>query len=85
MGRVARGGHFVPDEDVQRRYTGSLQNLVRAIELADQVTIIDNTLEQGPRQVLAIDAGRITSQAQDLPAWVTTHLGPFIAQQNKRP
>ena len=82
VGRVARGGHFVPDEDVQRRYVRSLQNLARAIELADHATIIDNTLEQGPCTVLKISAGRIIEQAQELPVWVTTYLGAFIDQQN---
>lgn len=83
VGRVARGGHFVPDEDVQRRYARSLQNLTRAIELVDHATIIDNTLEQGPRIVLKINAGHITEQAEDLPAWVMTYLGTFIARQNR--
>ncbi len=81
VARVARGGHFVPDEDVQRRYMRSMRNLARAIELVDEATIIDNTLEQGPREALRIDAGQITFQAQDLPAWVATHLGAFIARR----
>lgn len=80
-GRVTRGGHHVPDEDVRRRYERSMENLGRAIELADRAVITDNSSEQGPRDVLVIDNGRIIEQAQDLPAWVTTHLGPFIARQ----
>lgn len=82
-GRVARGGHHVPDEDVRRRYERSMENLVRAIELADQATITDNSSEQGPREVLVIKQGHITEQADDLPAWVTTYLGTFITRQNR--
>jgi len=58
--------------------------LTRAIELADHATIIDNTLEQGPRIVLKINAGHITEQAEDLPVWVTTYLGTFIGRQTIR-
>lgn len=83
--RVARGGHNGPDEDVRRRYTCGMENLTRIIALVDGARIIDNSSVQGPRDVLRIEAGRITAQAQDLPAWVATRLGPFIAQQNKRP
>jgi predicted ABC-type ATPase len=81
--RVAQGGHNVPERDVRRRYTRSMENLVKAVELADHATIIDNTLRQEPCIVLKISAGRIIAQAQDLPAWVTTYLGTFIAQQNQ--
>ncbi len=84
-GRVALGGHHVPEEDVRRRYERGMENLPRAIELAERATITDNSSAQGPREIFAIDAGRITAQAPDLPAWITTYLGPFIARQNKRP
>ena len=41
--RVARGGHDVPAQDVIRRYARSLENLPRAMQLADKVTILDNS------------------------------------------
>lgn len=41
--RAARGGHDVPVQDVLRRYDRSLANLPRAIQLADKVTILDNS------------------------------------------
>jgi len=81
--RVARGGRHVPDEDVRRRYTRSMENLVRIIELVDKVRIIDNSSVQGPQDVLKLEQGLIVAQAQDLPAWVTTYLGTFIARQNR--
>lgn len=82
--RVARGGHHVPEIDVRRRFGHSLRNLPRAIELADRVTIIDNSSEQGPREVLAIDLRQITTQARDLPRWVTMYLGPLIERLSDR-
>ena len=41
--RAARGGHSVPYEDVIRRFTRSLENLPKAIALADKATILDNS------------------------------------------
>lgn len=41
--RAARGGHDVPARDVVRRYAGSLENLPRAVRLADKVTLLDNS------------------------------------------
>ncbi len=41
--RASKGGHDVPPEDVVRRFHRSLNNLPRAIELADSFTLLDNT------------------------------------------
>ena len=41
--RVSRGGHSVPPQDVIRRFKRSLENLPKAIALADKVTILDNS------------------------------------------
>ena len=41
--RKIRGGHDVPREDVIRRFHRSLANLQKARELADNVTILDNS------------------------------------------
>ena len=43
--RAARGGHSVPYEDVIRRFTRSLENLPKAIALADKATILDNSTQ----------------------------------------
>ena len=41
--RVARGGHHVPDLDVRRRYTGSIQNLRGLLKVVDRLFIYDNS------------------------------------------
>lgn len=41
--RVQQGGHDIPAEDIMRRYTTSLQNLPKAMRLADTTSIFDNT------------------------------------------
>ena len=43
--RAVRGGHSVPYEDVIRRFTRSLENLPKAIALADKATILDNSTQ----------------------------------------
>lgn len=41
--RMGRGGHGVPSQDVVRRFSRSLENLSKAVRLADKVTILDNS------------------------------------------
>ncbi len=41
--RASRGGHSVPPQDVVRRFKRSLENLPKAMALADKVTILDNS------------------------------------------
>lgn len=41
--RVKKGGHGIPDDVVEKRYSMSLENLNEAIPLCDKVIIYDNT------------------------------------------
>lgn len=43
--RVAIGGHDIDEGAVLRRYRASLGNLSRALDLCDEATILDNTVE----------------------------------------
>lgn len=43
--RVALGGHPIDEEAVRRRWRTSLRNLSRALDLCDEATIFDNTVE----------------------------------------
>lgn len=40
--RVRRGGHFVPPEDITRRFTRGLRNFPTYLDLVDQAAIYDN-------------------------------------------
>ncbi len=73
--RVANGGHFVPEDDVRRRFERSMANLPHAIRRAQDVEIYDNTNPQETRLVLQIDEGRVALHTQDVPSWVTRSLG----------
>lgn len=67
--RVAEGGHFVPDDDVRRRYARSVANALVALRLADHARFYDNS-ESGHRLVLIAKCGVVVWQADPLPAWV---------------
>lgn len=41
--RITNGGHFVPIEDVYRRYERSLENVHRAFQISDRAYVFDNS------------------------------------------
>jgi predicted ABC-type ATPase len=67
--RVARGGHFIPDLDVRRRYARSFGNLPEALRLADLALLFDNSGDDA-RPVMIAQGGKIVWQATLLPAWL---------------
>jgi predicted ABC-type ATPase len=69
--RVSKGGHFVPADDVRRRYERSLHHLTTAITLVDCCKIFDNSTKNTARLVAEIQAGQILSQADDKSPWLS--------------
>lgn len=67
--RVARGGHDIADSDIRRRYGRSLTRAPKAIRLAEETLVLDNSGLQ-PERVLILRNGQITWQAESLPLWV---------------
>lgn len=66
--RVAQGGHFIPEEDIRRRYDRSLKNLAVASKIADRTYVFDNTSEF--TQLLEInERGQVRYLADKLPEW----------------
>ncbi|HMF53989.1 MAG TPA: zeta toxin family protein [Edaphobacter sp.] len=45
--RVAKGGHDVPEEDQRRRYPRSMTNAAKALTLADEAIVLDNSTSDG--------------------------------------
>ena len=68
--RVTRGGHFVPDQDVVRRYSRTMANAVVALQIADTSAIYDNS-ESGHRVILIACGGKIVWRADRIPDWAT--------------
>ncbi len=67
--RVERGGHYVPDADVRRRYVRSIANSVEALQLADTAKFYDNSRDKA-RLVLVAIAGTVVWRAKAFPAWL---------------
>ena len=67
--RAARGGHFIPDADVRRRYERAMANSARAFRLSGVATFYDNSADKG-RLILIAEDGIVVWRAVPLPGWV---------------
>ena len=65
--RVKRGGHGVPDEDIERRYFGSLRNLSLILHLCDRVVVYDNS--ERFVKIAEYENGICKWSAKKLPGW----------------
>ena len=70
--RYLNGGHEVPISKTISRYYSSLENISKAINIADRVYMYDNSIENAaPRLILRTVDGIIAKQYTDtLPEWV---------------
>jgi predicted ABC-type ATPase len=66
--RVAKGGHDVPEEDQRRRFNRCFAHMRKAIDIADEVTLYDNSGLKGHRKV-AVKENGIWELIEPLPAW----------------
>ena len=65
--RVSKGGHGIPDKDIERRYYDSLKNLNDVIEICDEVNIYDNT--EVLREVIYLKKGKVIWRDKKIPNW----------------
>ncbi len=66
--RVSLGGNDVPDSAIRRRSARSLANLPKAIRLADEASVYDNTSAR-LMPVMKLDSGRVRWRSGSLPGW----------------
>lgn len=66
--RVSRGGHGIPDADVERRFVESINNLKKAVELCDIVEVFDNT--ESFIRVARYEQGQCVLKHVNAPNWV---------------
>ncbi|MNK87363.1 hypothetical protein D3C87_1072990 [compost metagenome] len=60
--RVENGGHFVPENEIERRYQEGYDNLNKFFDHFDYVDIYDSsTYKEQPSYVLSIESGKIES------------------------
>lgn len=74
--RVDEGGHSVPIDKIISRIPRTLEQVHRAIPLADETYILDNSLIDNPfRQVAVIKQGALHIKMKALPEWAKRFLG----------
>ena len=66
--RVALGGHDVPEGDIRRRYARSLAQAPKALQLADEAVVLDNSGVY-PRRILSLRQGHVIWEHEALPEW----------------
>jgi len=71
--RVAKGGHDVPREAINRRYTQSLENLPKAAKLADNLYIFDNSGKKY-KLLLNLQQGQIKYVNEKQPRWMQKNI-----------
>ncbi|URZ15819.1 zeta toxin family protein [Clostridium felsineum] len=70
--RISKGGHGIPNEAIERRYTESLLNLKSLLNVCDKIDIYDNT--EMLKLVMSIEKGRIIWQYRKIPNWLDKFL-----------
>lgn len=67
--RVSKGGHGIPDTDIERRYYDSLNNLNKVIKICDEINIYDNT--DIFKEIIDFKDGKIIWKDENLPTWTS--------------
>ncbi|MCL2362331.1 MAG: zeta toxin family protein [Defluviitaleaceae bacterium] len=71
--RVANGGHGIPVEDLQRRYSNSFENLKLVMPLCDKVYIYDNSTDNtrgGFNPLIIIQNGKVVLLDKGCPQYL---------------
>ena len=68
--RVENGGHSVPHDRIKNRIPRAVENLKKAILLADKVALVDNSSTEDPLKTIAkISNSKVVEQVEILPKW----------------
>ena len=65
--RVSRGGHGIPEQDIEKRYYESLNNLNKVINLCDEINIYDNSYML--KDIIYYKNGNLIWKANVIPNW----------------
>lgn len=82
--RKRRGGHGIAPDLVRKRVATSQANLPRALAIADQAVVLDNSGTQHER-VLETTAGRVTFLGDNLPTWLHQKMPEILTALKNRP
>ena len=65
--RVERGGHGIPEADIERRYVETFIQLNRILKKCDLVALYDNSVKF--RRFAIYKSGKLVSLSQNVPKW----------------
>ena len=65
--RVSVGGHGIPEEDIERRYVETFENLNKIVSECDRISFYDNTNEF--ERFAVIEDGKFVVLVEDVPEW----------------
>lgn len=65
--RVEKGGHGIPESDIERRYQETFENLKKIMNECDQITLYDNTDKF--RIFAVFENGQLKSLLDKVPKW----------------
>ena len=74
--RVENGGHGIPDEDIERRFPESLENIRALLPTANRVIFYDNTVEL--RRIAVFDEGKAVMESAFLPGWYIENIAAHL-------
>lgn len=66
--RVLKGGHGIAEDDIERRYYKSLENLKVLIPVCDEINIYDNTKQI--EQIAYFVNGNVKWKSENMPKWI---------------
>jgi predicted ABC-type ATPase len=72
--RVAKGGHAIDAQTIERRYKTSLANLPIALQWVDEASIWDNSYEV-PQLHLVVSPSSVTVLQAKQPGWINEVFG----------
>lgn len=68
--RIETGGHAVPEEKIESRIPRTVDNVLNALPLCDDLWVLDNSSASDPfRKILRIQDGQLHAFVNPLPDW----------------
>ena len=77
--RVIEGGHFVPDKKIKTRLPRTLKHITKALPIADEVHLLDNSRWDNPfKRVATLKNGKVLINISSAPAWALDILSDYL-------
>ncbi len=77
--RVSAGGHDVPDDKVTSRLPRTLAHVKRAVPLANELHLLDNSSSEDPfERVATVKEGVVEMMTSPAPAWAIEMLSDYL-------